>query len=94
MLFNKKNSYSFQFEAQVKMGAIEQLNARAVLCYSESGIKSTAALVKGVTRKVEWHLKIFTNRIDALNWLEAEQENITKKMEIEALDDRPLLAQS
>ena len=78
LLFNKKNNYSFQFNAQVKMGNYQQLNAVAILCYTESSKMSTNALVKAIPRKVDWNAKIFFKRGEALNWFESQQENITK----------------
>ena len=79
LLFNKKNSYSFKFEAQVKMGNYQQLNAVAILCYTESSKMSTNSLVKGVPRKIDWNAKIFFDRAEALEWLESQQANIAKK---------------
>jgi hypothetical protein len=76
VLFNKKNTYSFNFNAQVLVGTQEQLNAVAILCYTEASRKSSETLIGGIPRIADWNAKIFSDRKEALSWLESEQENI------------------
>ncbi len=78
VLFNKKNTYSFNFNAQVVVGTQEQLNAVAILCYTEASRKSSEALISGIPRIVDWNVKIFSARNEALSWLETKQEDVIR----------------
>ncbi len=79
LLFNKKNKYSFEFNAQLKLGTVTGLNAVAVICYNKTTNTLTKALSSGIPRSVEWNMKTFSNRIDALVWLEGEQQSIVRE---------------
>ena len=74
VLFNKKNQYSLSFEAQLKMGNQEPLNAVAILCYTEHSRKLTTTQANNIPMKSDRDAKIFTNRTEAISWLESEQD--------------------
>jgi len=74
LLINKINSYTYSFDAQVNLATIEEINAMAVVAYTQVSQISTEYLKTTVPRKVSWNLKIYNNREDALNWLLLQQE--------------------
>ena len=77
LLINKVNAYTYDFDAQVNLATLEEINAMAVVAYTHSTKISTEYLTSSVPRKVEWKLKIYSNREEALNWLILEQDNLT-----------------
>lgn len=78
LLFNKKNQYSFHYDAQIKLGTFDELNAIAVLCYSKTSSTITEVL-SNVPRASEWNMQTFFNREEALAWIENEQTIISQK---------------
>jgi len=74
LLINKINSYTYSFDAQVNLATIKEINAMAVVAYTQVSQISTEYLKTTVPRKVSWNLKIYNNREDALNWLLLQQE--------------------
>lgn len=76
LLINKVNTYSYNFDAQVDLATLTEINAMAVVAYTRSTKISTEYLKFTVPRKIEWNLKIFSNRDEALNWLQLEQEKL------------------
>ncbi len=79
LLFNKKYHYSFEFNAQEKLGVVKGLNAVAIVCYSQVNSTLTKALSNVINNTEEWNMQDFTNRDDALDWLASEQEKANKK---------------
>ena len=77
LLINKVNAYTYDFDAQVNLATLEEINAMAVVAYTRSTKISTEYLTSSVPRTVEWKLKIYSNRDEALNWLILEQDNLT-----------------
>ena len=77
LLINKVNKYTYSFDAQVTLATLNEINAMAVVAYTRSTKISTEYLKTSVPRKTDWNLKICSNREEALNWLQLEQENIT-----------------
>jgi hypothetical protein len=73
LLVNKINSYTYDFPAQIKLAAIEQINAMAIIAYKRITKCSTEALAC-VPRKIEWNMRIFPDRDTALQWLVSEQK--------------------
>lgn len=69
ILINKKNQYSYTFEAQLAISNLEKIEAMAVLAYSEAARVATETLMKLPTHQ-HWNLKIFSDRAAALRWLE------------------------
>jgi hypothetical protein len=71
-LINKKNSYSFTFEAELEVSNLEKIIAIAAVVYTEPGRITTEFLGKLPTHK-KWNLKIFQNdRQAALDWLQEQ----------------------
>ena len=73
LLVNKVNSYTYDFNAQMKIGTLVEINAMAVIAYNRI-TKITTESLASYPRSEEWNLKIFSNRDEALNWLISEQE--------------------
>jgi len=71
ILVNKINSYSYTFEAQMKLGDLEEIKAVAVISYQKLTEISTR-LLKTAPTKQKLNLEIFDDRNQALKWLKAE----------------------
>jgi len=76
LLINKLNTYTYDFEAQMNLATLKEINAMAVVAYSRSTTISTEYLKSSVPRDIDWNLKIFSNREEALNWVRLEQERL------------------
>jgi len=76
LLINKINAYTYDFDAQVNLATLKEINAMAVVAYTRSTKLSTQYLNSSVPRKRDWNLNICSNRDEALNWLRLEQENL------------------
>ena len=76
LLINKINSYTYDFEAQLKLGTLDEINAMAVVSYNRITTITTERLAS-YPRDKEWNLKVFPNRTEALDWLHKEQEAVT-----------------
>lgn len=68
LLVNKVNDYSYSSEAFGKIATLEEIKSMAVVSYKHSTTVTTEVL-KDFPRDVEWNLKIFNNRDDALSWI-------------------------
>lgn len=68
LLINKENSYSYNFDAQEHLATLEEIKAMAVVAYNTASQKTTEGLLE-IPRAIDWNLKIFDDRTDALNWL-------------------------
>ncbi len=77
LLINKVNSYTYTFDAQINLATLKEINAMAIISYNRITKKSTENLASR-PRAVDWNLKIFSNRDEALTWLESEQEESNK----------------
>ena len=77
LLINKVNRYTYDFEAQIKIGTLDEINAMAVVVYSKATEVTTESL-KSLPRGVKWNLRTFYNRDEALMWLEEEQSKMSK----------------
>ncbi len=73
LLINKVNSYTYDFNAQMKLATLVEINAMAVIAYNRI-TKNTTELLASYPRSKEWNLKVFSNRDEALNWLILEQK--------------------
>ena len=78
LLINKINSYTYDFEAQLNLATLKEINVMAVVAYSRTTVVSTESLNSSIPRTVDWKLQIYSNRDEALNWLELEQIKLTK----------------
>ena len=73
LLINKINSYSYDFDAQLKLATLKEINAMAVVAYNRITRITTEALAL-YPRSEKWNLKVFSNRDEALNWLLLQQK--------------------
>jgi hypothetical protein len=78
LLINKINAYTYDFEAQLELATIGEINAMAVVAYSRITELTTETLAS-YPRSKKWNLQIFMNRDDALAWLLLEQDKIHNK---------------
>ena len=78
LLINKINSYTYDFDAQIGLATIAEINAMAVVAYSRITELTTETLAS-YPRSKKWNLQIFMNRNDALAWLLLEQDKIHNK---------------
>jgi len=76
LLINKLNTYTYDFEAQMNLATLTEINAMAVVAYSRSTTISTEYLKSLVPRDIDWNLNIFSNREEAINWLRLEQDKL------------------
>jgi hypothetical protein len=74
LLINKINAYSYNFEAQLELATLNEINAMAVVTYNKNA-SATTHYLSTLPRKVKWNMSQFTNRTEALDWLEQEQNN-------------------
>ena len=73
LLINKINSYTYDFNSQKDLATLKEINAMAVVIYNHTAEAYTKSLAS-LSRDVEWNIKIFSGRDDALAWLVSEQE--------------------
>ncbi len=73
LLINKINSYSYDFQAQINLAVLKEINVMAVVTYSNVTRHSTQMLSSNVPRKIDWNLQLFDDKNSALTWLEAMQ---------------------
>lgn len=71
LLINKVNSYTYTFDAQLKIATLPQIKAMAVVVYSSLS-KITTQSLSEYPREKDWNVNIFNNRDDALSWLEKQ----------------------
>jgi hypothetical protein len=74
VLINKKNNYTYTFEAQLAVSNLEKIKAMAAVVYSDTTRIATEVLMKLPTHK-HWNLKIFLDRDAGLNWLQQQLGN-------------------
>lgn len=77
VLINKKNSYTYDFDSQRKLGAICEIDSIAVVSYDRIAIMNTQ-LLQQIPRKQKWNMKIFSDKTEAVNWLESNREKKLK----------------
>ena len=68
LLINKINAYSYDFQAQIKLATLTEINAMGVVAYNRASELSAESLAL-YPQCQKWNLKIFSNRDDALAWL-------------------------
>lgn len=78
LLINKVNSYTYDFNAQLKLATLAEINVMAVVAYDRITEITTESLAS-YPRSEKWRLKIFSNRNDAMAWLLLEQKKILNK---------------
>ena len=73
LLINKINSYTYDFDAQLKLATLKEINAMAVVAYDRI-TRITTETLASYPRSEKWNLKVFSNRDEALNWLLLQQK--------------------
>ncbi len=76
LLINKINSYTYDFQAQLQLATIKEINAMAVVSYNRA-TKITTETLASYPRSETWNLQVFSYRSDALDWLLDEQKKLT-----------------
>lgn len=71
LLVNKKNSYSYTFEAQRNIANLKEIKAIAVLIGTSGGLMSTETLID-INKNSDWNIQLFQKRDKALAWLETQ----------------------
>jgi hypothetical protein len=73
LLVNKVNAYTYDFAAQEKLATLVEINAMAVVAYNRVTEITTQALTS-FPRHQKWNINIFSDRKNALAWLESVQK--------------------
>ena len=73
LLINKINSYTYDFDAQLKLATLKEINAMAVVAYDRI-TRITTETLASYPRSEKWNLKVFSNRDEAMNWLLLKQK--------------------
>lgn len=68
LLINKQYPYSFTFDAQRKIGALQEIKKTAIVVYNEISKRATQGLL-GMRKEHDWNACIFEDRDTALAWL-------------------------
>lgn len=76
VLFNRRYAYSFTFEGRLKITGIPEINAVAVVSYTNTTTVATKALIVGTSYE-ESSFSIFDNRPEAVAWLVNEQKKLS-----------------
>ena len=76
LLINKVNSYTYDFDAQLNIANLKQINVMAVVAYNRAAKASTESMMNAIPRETPWKLQIFTTRDQALAWVVSEQIKI------------------
>lgn len=72
LLINKKYPYTYTFNAQKKIGNLDEIHLMAVTVEGFSAKKSTEFLI-GLNESNHWNIKTFNTRLEALSWIEKHQ---------------------
>lgn len=73
MLINKKHSYSYSFAAQLKVGELNFVRAVAVVNSSKFSNLASQSVLAVLPFGPPWPVKFFSEREDALTWLQKFQ---------------------
>lgn len=68
VIINKLNPYSYSFSAQQTLGSLHELRAIAIIVYSNIS-KLSAESMAAIPKKINWNIKIFTDRDEAIAWV-------------------------
>lgn len=71
LLINKKNSYSYTFNALKVIAHLDEIQAMAVVSNTSGALMSTQTLIN-VNGNVFKNIKLFDEREEALYWLEEQ----------------------
>lgn len=78
VLVNKRNAYTYTFEAQQALSALSQSYASAVVVYSRLSHISTDYVIS-LPHSRHWNINLFSNRQEALQWLIHQQDQALSK---------------
>ncbi len=67
-IINSINSYSFSPEAQMLLGTVKEHISTAIVAYSDLS-REIAGMLVDFPRKVDWNVRIFSDRSDGLAWV-------------------------
>lgn len=73
LLINKKNPYTYTFEAQLNIASLEEMKAIAVVVYSTASQIATDT-VRDMQSNPQSNLRTFSSRDEAMAWLHEELE--------------------
>ncbi|MEW4924923.1 hypothetical protein [Algibacter sp. 2305UL17-15] len=76
LIINKKNSYSYTFEAQKTIANLKQIHLMAVVVGSAGALMSTETLIQ-MNEEQDWNIKLFNKRGEALEWVENHYQPVT-----------------
>ena len=76
LLVNKVNAYSYDFNAQLNLATLKEINVMAIVAYKRVTRVSTEMMASKIPRNIDWNLEIFSNRDKAMDWLIAEQDKV------------------
>ncbi|WP_204346279.1 hypothetical protein [Psychroserpens algicola] len=74
LLVNKENSYTYTFDAQIKIAGLEEIQCMAVVLYNYNAEMATKILID-LNKGNNWNIKLFKDRDEALNWLVRMRKN-------------------
>ena len=69
LFYNKRNSYSYTFEAQKTMSILKSVKAVAVLNYTHASVMSTEMILKINAVNDHRIIKLFVKKDEALSWI-------------------------
>lgn len=73
LIINKKNSYTYTFEAQKIIANLKEIHAMAVIVGTDAAVMSTKTLIQ-INESNNWNIKLFRTRPEALEWIESLHE--------------------
>ena len=71
VLINKKNHYTYTFNAQLRLGKIEKMKVAAFLVKDKAAETAVKSLM-GIKQRRQMPNHIFYDRAEALSWLEQQ----------------------
>ena len=73
VLVNKRNRYTYTFDAQQEIGSIKEIKAIAFVTYDKASTVVTE-LLSSIPRARQWNSRTFHDREQALAWLVSQRE--------------------
>ncbi|TXG34760.1 hypothetical protein [Seonamhaeicola maritimus] len=71
LLINRKNSYSYTFQAQRLIGKLKEIKAIAVVIGTSGALMSTETLIN-LNKDSDWNIYVFQQREKALEWIDKQ----------------------
>lgn len=73
LIINKKNSYSYTFEAQKMIANLDEIHCMAVVVGTKGALMSTKTLIQ-INEANDWNIKLFKTREEAIEWIQSHHE--------------------